>query len=361
MLNSLVQIAVYVLTHSVVFGSNSNIFTKIMKSYTLLYAFFLTFINSFCQAQSADALLAAVESANLAEIEQILEKGDSDINQIYQNDTRFGSTLLCIAACNGRLEVADILVKKGALLKVEGNYIHDVLKEAVNCGQADVVDWLLNGKIYTIANESYLKNMMYLAIGNDDVSTFDILLNNTPSIQQADGYTELLFSTAINNKVRMFERLTALGADLRAIDDKSGESILHLAASSLDILKILDEKGLDLNALSPRQQTPLHLSQSVDAVKFLLSKNAKLDAVDEYGWTALHYAVLDADLKILNLLLSNGADASLPTQKKLDALQSGLSVPANSTALQIVEIGITFHKDKPDLQAKLNNILQLLK
>ena len=258
-----------------------------MQAYTLLYTLFLMSISIFCQAQSAEALLSAVKGANLAEIEQILDKGTSDVNQIYQNDTRFGSTLLCIAACNGRLEVADLLIKKGALLKVEDNYVHDVLKEAVNCGKADIVDWLLNGKIYTVADESYLKNMMYLAIGNDDVTTFDILLNNTPSMQQTDGYTELLFSTAINNKVRMFERLTTLGADLRAVDDKSGESIIHLAASSVEILKILSQKGLDMNALSPHQQTPLHLSQNAEAVKFLLNEGVKIDAVDAVSYTHL--------------------------------------------------------------------------
>lgn len=332
-----------------------------MQSYTLLYISFFMSISIFCQAQSAESLLKAVQAANLTEIEQLLDKGDSNINQIYQNDTRFGSTLLCMAACNGRLEVADLLVKKGALLKVEDNYIHDVLKEAVNCGQADIVDWLLNGKVYTVADESYLKNMMYLAIANDDVSTFDILLNHTSSMQKVDGYTELLFSTAINNKVRMFERLVSLGADLRAIDDKSGESIIHLAASSFDILKILSKKGLDVNALSPHQQTPLHLSQSVDAVQFLLSKNAKIDAIDEYGWGAFHYAILDADLDIINLLLSSGADPNQPTQKQLEVLQSGLSVPADSTPLQIVEIALAFHKDKPDLQVRLNSILPLLK
>lgn len=324
-------------------------------------SFFVISTTFFCQAQTAEALLQAVKAADLTEIEGILDKDDSNINQIYQNDTRFGSTLLCIAACNGRLEVADLLIKKGALLKVEENYVYDVLKEAVNCGQADIVDWLLNGKVYTVADESYLKNMMYLTIGNDDVFTFNILLNNTPSMQQVEGYTELLFSTAINNKVRMFERLTILGADLRAIDDKSGEAIVHLAASSPDVLKFLFEKGLDINALSPRQQTPLHLSQDIDAVRFLLSQGADLDAIDEYGWTAFHYAVLDADLDIVNLLLSNGIDATLTTQKELKALQSGLSVPANSTPLQIAEIAIAFHKNKPDLEYRLNSILQLLK
>ncbi|XP_013070616.2 ankyrin repeat and SOCS box protein 8-like [Biomphalaria glabrata] len=76
-----------------------------------------------------------------------------------------------------------------------------------------------------------------------------------------------------------------------------------------DDIEVIIESGADVNR---RHGTllPLHcacMSVESDAVKLLLCKGARINEVDGYGRTALHYAA-ERDETVVNILLENGAD-----------------------------------------------------
>ena len=53
------------------------------------------------------------------------------------------------------------------------------------------------------------------------------------------------------------------------------------------------------------------LTDSVDVARLLISRGAKVNAIDYEGWTALHAAANYNHLKMAQLLIDNGADKNI--------------------------------------------------
>lgn len=94
-------------------------------------------------------------------------------------------------------------------------------------------------------------------------------------------------------------------------------SELHYAVSvnNISAVKILLEKGADVNAKDYVGFTPLHNAitfneHNLEVVKILLEYGAELEAIDQYGSTPLYRAALSNNFDIVKTLLENGADAN---------------------------------------------------
>ena len=109
-----------------------------------------------------------------------------------------------------------------------------------------------------------------------------------------------------------------------AVDDENSEEILRWAASAgrADIIRTI---GQPLNALStkPSQKgTPLLLAiknEHQDIAEFLIPKTKSLDAVDEGGATALHWAAKHGMTRISEQLISKGANRHIRDKNGMDA------------------------------------------
>ena len=125
--------------------------------------------------------------------------------------------------------------------------------------------------------------------------------------------TALICATRCN-RVGVVKLLVNCNANIMAKND-DGDHASYYAAfyGHLDCLKILVEKNEDVVNLkgSVGEQTPLMaacMHGEVDIVEYLLSKpNIDVNAKDENGDTALHYAAFEHQIAILDMLVHSGA------------------------------------------------------
>ena len=118
--------------------------------------------------------------------------------------------------------------------------------------------------------------------------------------------------------------------------DKGGCTPLHYACEvgNEEIVKHLIQKGADCCKISNERRTPLHIAclhGHHEVIKSLCSadegkKREMLDAIDFNGYTPLHVACEQEHTEIVEVLIQNGANPCISSQK--DPLYNRLMKPS---------------------------------
>jgi ankyrin repeat protein len=116
-----------------------------------------------------------------------------------------------------------------------------------------------------------------------------------------------------------------------------GWTALHLAASA-EIAAMLLNAGADINARNRHKaygpgNSPLSgatYQQRLDVVRLLIERGADVDQGDNAGWTPLHLAAANGYLEIARLLLDAGADVSAQSDSAVGARWG------NKTAMELL-------------------------
>ncbi len=91
------------------------------------------------------------------------------------------------------------------------------------------------------------------------------------------------------------------------------------------VIELLMEHGVDINAALTQDVTALHLAVKEDvvaALRFLLAHGAKAETCDKKGWTALHIAARDGKAQAVTLMLDAGVDVNLRSENGWTPLHS---------------------------------------
>lgn len=107
-----------------------------------------------------------------------------------------------------------------------------------------------------------------------------------------------------------------LGTDMNQLINQRSETRLHQACryGYLEIVKVLVNLGVDIDALNHINHTPLSLATfygHTEVVRFLVSKGAKINLANIIGRTPLLSAVLMEHKENVKILLEGGANPDL--------------------------------------------------
>jgi ankyrin repeat protein len=226
-----------------------------------------------------------------------------------------GRTLLLYAAQNGHLEVAMLLLDKGADINVAASDGRTPLHWASSNGHLEVA-WLLleKGADVNTANSSGLVPL-HEALRNGHLEVAQILLDKGANVNAAKLYkwTPLHWASS-NGHLEVAWLLLDKGADVNAADS-DGWMPLYWAESNdhLEVAQLLLDKGTDINAANSSGWVPLYEASRnghLEIARLLLNKVADIKAAKLYKWTPLHVASNNSHLKVARLLLDKGADVN---------------------------------------------------
>lgn len=253
-------------------------------------------------------LLDAAERGNLDDVKLHLSRG-ADVNGKYDNRGQI-ETALTLAMRRGRFDIAKYLIEKGA--DVNENYGYTALMQATKCSNTMFIFGSPvseckrdDKKCFKEKYSGCLKRMKYLVEKGADV--------NAKSSEH--GVTALMMAPSLE----IVKYLISKGADINAVDKYGRNALMaHLGGypEDLDIVKALvggkggflslfkKSNGVDVNAKDNNGKTALMYADSLEIIKYLLSKGADINAKDNEGKSVFDYAKSG---EIAEFLLSKGA------------------------------------------------------
>lgn len=275
-------------------------------------------------------LIAASCKGKLNIVEILLKRG---ANVEIANNTGF--TALHLAACYGHPKIVNLLIAAGAKVDAEGKQGQTPLHRAARSGKSDVVKILLDNGAKIDYKDQRGYTSLHIATVCDRVDVVEILLSRGAGIDEKDKneYSPLYAACRIAIP-RIVNMLLARGAK---IDNGTtyGETALHIITHNInpeqikiigksglepgailfdnrrsEVVKILLNNGIDINVKAKGGFTPLHTAAKYNDdgfSKILLNYGADVDAESADGSTPLHYAALNDNPRTLELLLDRGA------------------------------------------------------
>lgn len=159
-------------------------------------------------------------------------------------------------------------------------------------------------------------NCLHYAIAKNNPNTTDViktLLEAKANINEIDkkGRTPLIHAVKKNN-LPATQTLLDQGADVSIQDLQGNDALRHavISKTSVDIIRLLINKGANVNLPDSERITPLILAAKCDnaeAAKLLIDRGADILAEDHDCQTALRYAAINNHLSTLKVLLHAGA------------------------------------------------------
>ncbi len=227
---------------------------------------------------------------------------DADPNARDRSD----GTPLHYAAMEGHVEVAKALLDRGADPNARDFLGFTPLHYASVYGHVEVVKLLLergaDPNLRTVSGETPL----HMAVEHCAVLRLLLQHDADPNARDKHGKTPLHYA-AISGARCSVELLLRHGADPNA-KDADGNTPLHKAGNEKTALILAEHTEV---AKNNEGQTPLHLAAErgyTRVIELLLSRGADVNDADSKGNTPLHYAAERCKAETAKLLLKHGAD-----------------------------------------------------
>lgn len=241
-----------------------------------------------------------------------------------------GATALHWAAYWDEVQMAQYLITAGAEVDAKNDLAITPLVLACRNGSDAMVQVLLRAGADARSVGQAGETVLMTCSRTGPVSSVKKLLAGGADRDAAEhdrGQTALMWAAA-GNHVAVVKALVEAGSDLAARSQGGFTPLLFAArAGAIDVARLLVEAGADVNAVTPDGHSPLLVAAaSIDAVTgsdyrlvisqspheefalYLLDHGADRNQPNQFGMTALHFAVDRNKMILLKALLETGAE-----------------------------------------------------
>lgn len=247
-----------------------------------------------------------------------------------------GNTPLSTACGLGRLKVAKGLIKSGANVHALNDSLETTLIKAVRAIKPlRVKNWYSEGENGGIPVRYEVKEGLFTYTKAGSTKVLSLKDQRYCASQWWGPQAHLVYLDACE----LVGQLLKAGVDVNAVDS-DGQTALGLACHSGEskVIEVLFKAGAKVDTVNGAGVTPLHFaagSGRLDGLEMFLKlvPNVNVHAVDEYGWTPLHYlADIGGDVKMAQLLLEKGASRTAKSTKTRGGDLADGSTPSDVAA-----------------------------
>ncbi len=216
------------------------------------------------ELSSGAKFAVAIEDDDLDKVRALLDSGLSADTHIDYGENF--ETPLMKAAREGTVEIARLLLARGADVNVQDGEKTTALEAAISRDQTAIVALLLEKKADPNSVNKYMQSALSNAAAADNLEVTEMLLK-AKAKPELPGLvlTPMMFGAFAGN-ADLIRLLVRYGADVNYASKETGQSALTsaISAGKPEIVALLIELGANVNQKMPDGDTPIKMAKNGD-------------------------------------------------------------------------------------------------